>query len=208
MSVLASDDFNRANANPIGGSWTTAPNHNALQLLSNTCQPSSLAVDCGAYYSGITWPADQYAQVKVTVNSTGTGVGPGLFCRQDTGGANTCYRLVASHAAANNIELGKFIAGAFTGIWTRTQAFTDGDTLRLEVQGTTLRAYLNGVQIGADTTDSSIASGATGIAYSSLTSATTLVDDFEGGDFVSGPPETGIPQGVLRKVPRARRIRR
>lgn len=207
MTALATDNFNRADANPIGGNWTTANNHNAMQIVSNTCQPSSLLVDCGAYYNAITWPDDQYAQVKVTVNSTGTGVGIGLFCRQ-AAAANTCYRLVASHAASNNIELGKFVTGTFTGIWTRTQAFTDGDILRLEVQGTTLRAYFNGAQIGADTTDSSIASGNAGIAYSSATSATTLLDDWEGGDFASGTPEVGIPQGVLRKVPRAPRIRR
>ncbi len=193
MSTLATDDFNRADADPIGGSWTTASSNSAMKIVSNACQPSSLPADCGAYYNAISWPDDQYSQCKITVNDTASGSGPGVYVRLASG-AFTCYRAVASHATTNNVELAKFVAGAHTAIWQRTQSFTDGDTLRLEVQGTTLRVFINGVQVGADATDSSVTTGNAGVAYSSQSVSASL-DDWEGGDLVTVPP--GAPPPVL-----------
>lgn len=183
MGVLATDNFNRADVNPIGGNWTTVTSEGAFKIVSNAVQPASLSADSTAYYNAVTWPNDQYAQVKVTVNETtaGNGLGP---CVRASASANTFYRVVADHAGSGNIELSKFIAGSYTQIWGRTATFVNGDTLRLEVQGTTLRVYINGVQVGADATDSSIASGNAGLAYSSNT-VSVSGDDWEGGDFAA-----------------------
>lgn len=190
MSVLATDDFNRANETPLAGNWTTVTSETNSNLSSNTVVPSVLSNDSTVYRNDITPPNDQYSQAKITVNNnSGGGIGQGVAVRVATG-ARTYYRVVADHAASNNVELGAMVAGTFTPIWTRTQAFTDGDTFRLEVQGTTLRVYRNGVQIGADSTDSNIASGRFGLSYSS-TATSASADDWEGGDFAgavsSGP---------------------
>lgn len=184
MSVLGTDAFTRANETPLAGNWTTVTSDTAFNLASNAVTYSNVNNDAAAYRNDITPSADQYSQLALTVTGIGGGgQGFGVCCRASTV-ARTYYRLVADHSATN-VELGARVAGVFSTIWTRAQAFTNGDVLRVEVQGTTLRAYINGVQIGADVTDTAIASGRFGIAYSSvLTSATG--DDWEGGDFASG----------------------
>lgn len=180
MSTLASDDFNRANTATLGANWTPQNASNRFwQVSSNTAIPNSYANDTGEWYSGITWPNDQWSQCTCNVGSTASaGVGPAV--RHNA--ATTRYRLVASTAGSNNFELGKEVSGSFTLIWDRTSAFTSGNTVRLEAQGTTLRAFNNGVQIGANSTDSSIASGPAGIIYSSTDSGSS-VDNWSGGDF-------------------------
>lgn len=184
MSTLASDTFNRANANPIGGNWTTGSGDGAMQITSNAAWPADNTLDSQAYYNAVTWPADQWSEVAVTSGTIGGGTGFGVSARKSAAAA-THYRLVVDRNASNNIELAKVVAGAFTLIWDRTSAYSDGDVIRLEVQGTTLRAYRNGTQIGADSTDSGIATGNAGIMYSSTDTA-AKGDNWNGGDFSSG----------------------
>jgi hypothetical protein len=99
----------------------------------------------------------------------------------------TCYRLIGDHAASVNFSIDKFVSGTFTNLGTRTQAFSDGDLVYLEVQGTTLVAKVAGSQLGASITDSAIASGKAGISFSSTETSASL-DDWEGGDFAAGGP--------------------
>jgi hypothetical protein len=69
-------------------------------------------------------------------------------------------------------------------VWNRTQAWTNADTLYLEIQGTTLIAKVNGAAIGTSTTNSAISSGNAGVDYSS-TLNTPSDNDWEGGDFAA-----------------------
>src|SRR5205814_109515 len=138
MAILATDGFDRANANPIGAPWTTTSGESAMQIVGNVATPSTLASDCGAYYSGITWPADHYSKAKLSVTGTaGSQAGARLKVRQASG-ANTYYLLVVDHAATLNVALQKVIAGVFTTLtgFPVTQAWTDGDTWELWVVGT------------------------------------------------------------------------
>jgi hypothetical protein len=182
VTTLAADQFTRADANPIGAGWTTITSHQAFQIVSNAATPNSVASDAGSWKTG-TFSNDQYVQAKLFVVGTGTGGnGPGLAARVASG-ANTYYRLAANHqATTQNLQLGKFVAGTFTSIWQRLAAFTDGALFRLEVRGTTLRVFINGVQVGADATDASIAAGNPGMAYSSSCTSASI-DHFEAGDF-------------------------
>jgi hypothetical protein len=191
MGILASDNFNRANENPLGnGVWTTGSGNAAMQIVSNQATPTDLSVtNDGSYYSGISWPANQYSKAKLTVNSTlGSTRGPGLFVRQQSG-ADTKYMLITDHAASNNVTLVRISAGVFTNLtgFPLTQAWTDGDTWELRVVGTTLSVWRNGIQVGPNVTDSSITSGSPGIGLSTdVTSA--AIDDWEGGT----PDSTGL----------------
>ena len=189
MSVIATDDFNRANETPMAGNWTQIEAHE-WNLTSNVATPAFVSLDTASYWNATTFPNDQYSQAKITVTGTGGGgAGLGLGVRMSgTVGNATYYRLVIDHASSNNIELSRIVGGAFTQLWLRTQAFTNGDTLRLEVSGSTLTAKLNGTAIGTTYTDASpIASGRAGIAFSSSETAATL-DDWEGGDLAAVTP--------------------
>lgn len=181
-TVKITDSATGSNANPIGGNWTTMGGEADMQRLGNTFTPSVTGADCAARNTSVSVGANQYAQAKVTVTGTagaGSGIGVGL---RMSSGARTYYRLVIDHAASNNVELCKFVAGTFTSIWIRTSGtWSNGAMLRLEAEGTTLRAYLDGIQIGANVTDASIASGDTGIAYSSAETSASLIN-FESGE--------------------------
>ena len=118
----------------------------------------------------------------------------GVLVRAD--GSRNFFRAVASHAAADNVEVGVRTGGAFTPLGTRTTTWVDGDVLRLEVSGTspniTVKVFQNGSQLGADITGATGPdSGDPGIAYSS-TSTSAVVDVWEGGDL--GAATTILPQ--------------
>jgi hypothetical protein len=184
MAVLATDAFTRANNADLGTAWDVSTGQGAFAISGNTAI-SNFVGDAGESYNAITWPDDQYVQAAVTVTggtTPGGGAGLGVQARAATG-AWTAYRLVVSTAVTNNIELAKFVAAGYTLLGQRTQAWTAGDTLRLEAQGTTLRVLRNGVQLGATFTDSGIASGRGGIVLSFGDSVAGSLDNFEGGDF-------------------------
>lgn len=198
MSVLATDNFNRANAANLGANWTEELG--GWSIVSNAAVPDNLGgSDSIGYWNAITWPNDQYSQAKITVTgTTGNSQGLGVTVRKSTSTVAR-YRLVADHAAANNMELAVFNT-AYTSLWQRTQAFTNGDTIYLEAQGTTIIGKLNGVAVGAATTNSAIASGKAGIGFSSFETAAVL-DDWEGGDFATtakAPPPFRRPYRFFR----------
>lgn len=183
MAVLATDDFNRADSADLGANWN--PGIGPMQILSNKATWGSAAgdgSDAGENYSAISWPDDQYGQVAISgQDTTGSGSGIGIMLRYAN--SSNYYRIVVSGDAANNVVVAKVVSGGFTQITTRTQAWTNGDILKVEVQGNTLKVFRNGVQLGANITgDAALATGGVGMFYSS--SANTIrADDFEGGDF-------------------------
>jgi hypothetical protein len=208
MAILASDNFNRADEDPLsgGGNWSVANSELKFKLISNAVVPAGPASDSGEYYSGVAWPNDQYSKAKLScVGSGGGGAGVGLKVRQASG-ANTQYRVVVDHAAANNVDLQKVVAGSYSSVagYPRTQAWADGDTWELRAQGTTLSVWLNGVQVGADATDNGIASGSAGIAFSS-TETSASIEDWEGGDFSGATltPQTGCFTMIADRMAKA-----
>lgn len=204
MTALATDNFNRANVDPIGGNWTTISTEGDLAIVSNAVTPHSLAVDSGAFYNAITWPNDQYSQLNLTVSSTTSAQGMGPAVRVASA-AETYYRVVLSHAATLNVVLHKVVASSLSTLWSRTATFNDGDLVRLEVQGTTLRVFIAGTQVGADFSDSSspITSGSAGIGYSPAATSNSG-DNWEGGDLVTSipyiDPITHIPPYMLEML--------
>ncbi len=185
MSILASDNFNRANETPLsgGGNWTTQTGSNAFNLSSNVAVPSVVNNDDVSVYTAGTWPNDHYSQADLTVTSTAGGdQGIGLVVRASAA-AVTHYRAVADHAASGNISIDKAVAGVYTTLSSGTSSWTNGATWELDVQGTTLTFKRAGTTI-LSTTNASIASGKPGIMLSSnVTSAS--VDNWAGGDFSS-----------------------
>jgi hypothetical protein len=193
VSLLASDNFDRANANPIGAPWTTASGLSAMQIAGNVCTPSSLAADCGADYTGVTWPADHYSKAKLSVTGTSGGGSGACLSVRSASGARTLYRLEVDHAATNNVAVEKYVTGTPSAlIGPLTLAWTDGDTWELRAQGTTISVYRNGVLVGSATDSSSpLLTGNPGIGYSSSETAASI-NDWEGGDF-AGASAVRIP---------------
>lgn len=188
-AVIATDTFTRANETPLASPWTqlSAISGSTLNLSSNTVVPAAVGSNTHYYYSSGTFPNDQYSQA--TIAATGGGAsqssGPGVMVRAS--GTNNGYIVNFNKAASNNVSLIKYVAGTPTIVWIRTQAWTNGDTVRFEVVGTTLRVFRQGVQIGADATDSSLTSGRPGLTYFSEAGMSAIsIDNWEGGDFATG----------------------
>jgi len=191
MAVIATDDFNRANG-AIGANWSDVDS--TFLVSSNTAIPNSYASDAVVRYSAATWPNDQYCLAAIRASGGGIGTGIGLVLRCSTS-VQTYYRFVVD---VTGVDIGRVVTGAFTPITTRATTWgivTASDILKCEIQGTTIRVYKNGVQLGADITDANIASGQPGLGYSS-TGSDSFLDNWEGGDFST--PATGASVAWIR----------
>lgn len=190
---MAVDDFNRGDSASMGANWTTCTgtnlNANGFKILSGAAVPESNTVDSMEIWNADSFSADQYAECACTVTGTNAGTGPGPFVRGTSGVNPPCYRATVMKAASNNVEVLRQVGTTYTTIEFRTTTWVDGDILRLEVQGSTLRVYQNGVQLGADMSDGALASGNPGIIYSSTTTSSSL-DNWQAGNLVTGPAPT------------------
>jgi hypothetical protein len=185
MSVLFSESFTGANANPIGGNWTTNTGLAAIQRISN-CSDGT-AGDSGAYVNSVSPPNDQYA--KVTHNGAPLTTDGGPMCRAASG-AVTHYLL----DFGGTLQIYLVNAGVYTAIGgSSVKTVSFGDTMQLSCVGTTLTGYWNGVST-VSTTDGTLASGLFGIFVSNVTQRYTA---FEGGDFISGATPVLMGQSCL-----------
>jgi hypothetical protein len=199
LSVLASDNFQRANANPIGGNWSplsTTGSWAAAQLLSDLVTGTTLGDGCDSYWNALSWANDQWSMVTVHTN-TASYVGCGV--RYNTSGTQTGYRLFWNGAAlgsSGTLTLQKVISGGFTSIGTLTLTMNVGDTLLLCAIGTQLLAYWNGLLLMAYT-DSAIASGAPGFVVVAETAVTNAgISAWSGGTFQNAPNPFTIGGGM------------
>jgi hypothetical protein len=191
MTILATDDFTRANNADLGTNWdevTGDKNVLGFDINANTAIPHDVTEDSSETNNAATWPNDQYSKVTLA-NSTadGAGIGSGPSCRMAGGATKTQYRLVVN---ASGYELGRFDALVFTSLSTGTgTTFAAADTAGLEVRtnGANCDWILkkNGTQFASGTDTTPIASGKAGIGYSS-TSTTAALSAWEGGSF-DGP---------------------
>lgn len=191
MSILASDDFNRANGT-LGANWTTRTGESAMAVVSNQATPTDSSNNCSAYYSGAligggAWPADQYAESTLGATlETATDNGGGATVRCATA-ANTAY-----FCQSNSVEtrIYKAVAGAYTQLGSDGAAGAVGSLIRLTASGTSITCAKNGSAVVGPVTDSSIASGNAGIRGSSA-SLNGPVNSWEGGDLLTASALAG-----------------
>ena len=176
MALPATDNFNRADVNPIGGNWTTIGALSAVQIVSNAAKGTNASGRSAAYWNADAFANDQYAQTVVPFTG---GLYDGPVVRAATG-AETYYNFRPN--GASTAILYKAVAGTFTALGSGW-AFVAGNTLKLSIEGTTLTGYINGVAQDPTQTDSALASGSAGIRF--YGTGGTL-DDFEAGNTEAG----------------------
>lgn len=175
MTVLATDDFNRADG-AIGANWSNLAD--AFVIATNKARSGSGTTDSITIstYTNATWPNNQYAQCVIgsPVAVSDEGVGPIIRCSD----ANNLYI-----AQGNTVEtkLYKRVGGAFTQLGSDGAAVADGDTLYVEAQGTSILVKKNGSTIIGPVTDAALSAGNAGMWG---TRQAMRADDFAGGDFV------------------------
>lgn len=174
MSLPFQDNFNRANADPIGGNWTTSPGvAGGVRIASNSANASATGVGThGAYVNSEIFPADQYAQTTCSAASANDGP-----CVRQSTSADSHYRLGIRNSTT--LRVIKRVAGVDTqlGADYTISAFNSATVLKLRVVGTTLTPSVDGVDL-ATRADSALSSGVAG--YFWVTSSNTF-DNFEAG---------------------------
>lgn len=185
----ASDDFNRANENPLAGNWETVIA--GLQLASNVGKAASAAACAAAYKASVTaFSGDHYSEFVIGNATAFDYPGAGLRCNT-TGGGNGYFAVVETDS--NRIQWRKLVLGVFSNIGS-TIAYTDanGDTIRASVTtngvSADLRVYVNGVQQGATLNDAVgvLTGGQPGLYYEFGNSNGTTIDNFAAADLGSG----------------------
>ena len=195
MSVLVTDDFNRADGG-LGANWTTIAANEAPQIRSNLVEDLTANVTgAGALYTAITWPSDQYASFTIVSLVTSSTREVNIWLRalttEATGYAFTVNGPLGSTA---RLRIRRINNGTPTSLGDTGAAATvaANDVLRAEVIGsgasTTVNLYINGIIQLTNTDGTPINSGSAGIslfAPSGGTTADAQLDNFEGGDFGS-----------------------
>jgi len=183
--AIATDDFNRADGD-VGSDWSassSAGSSNKPDVSSNQLKPQASGEDEIAYYSAKKFDYDQYSQVVFSNVETSSSSGVVVRAR-----ANDWISYEKN--TSNNLQrIIWYNAGAFSVLGSYAGAFADGDVIRLEVEGSTLRAYQNGV-LRITVTNSGVfmdydSGGAMVYAGVKLSeSSTTLerMDNWEGGN--------------------------
>jgi len=134
------------------------------------------------FWNGASFSNDQFSQITITSAGGATSaLGPAV--RVQSSGEN-CYALAAVGAT---IQLQVESSGVNSSLASYAYQVVPGDVLRLEVQGTTLTAKLNGKAI-ITATNSAFTSGAVGILALNTSSPST------GDDWIGGPISLPLPR--------------
>jgi hypothetical protein len=189
MTILATDDFNRADAGTLGANWTDLAGETGWSIVSSEAKVTSAgSVTMASRWTAVSFPNNQWAQVAVgsTLETTSDqGVGP--MVRAQSGGDRI---LMQGNSVQTRVY--KKVSGTFTQLGTDGPAVTNGDVLYLEIQGTTVVAKLNGTSVCG----SPIALGtgpSTGSAglWAAPVSVLDTGNNWSGGDFNIGLPNKG-----------------
>lgn len=175
------DNFDREDqsglgTNGAGSSWTACKGV-GLDIITNKASTASSTSTRGNYQTGTSQTNDQYAQAVIGGKDVGSYFTI-LLRGAGADGSRNCYKITVG--GTNEYYIEKDTAGTNSTLVSGTTTFANGDTLRGEVEGTTIRLKVNGATVDT-TTDSAHASGSTGIeGYWENTTVT--LDNFEAGD--------------------------
>ena len=186
-NTLATDVFDRTDANDLGANWSPYTGSAQGQIFSNRVQPLSVAISSGfEQYNAVTPANNQWAGLQIILlSNVGGYVNYAVYARLADPNTITGYLFAMQN---DQVFLGKQVAGSFTSLASVAHTYASTETLFLECVGTGLEGYINGTSV-LTTTDSDIASGKTGLGWFADTGAATsdiVMDNFSMGDFTAG----------------------
>lgn len=196
MALPATDGFNGTDGQALttySANWSLNAGDFAIYTPGGETdlRPNGVSAECAARWNADVFGNDQYAQAVLTDLSSGGGIAVGLAVRCDTGGAASYY---AYYTDTTISYISKSILGTVTQIGANRAVPAIGSVLRLEVIGTSITIYDDGVAMGITETDSALTSGSAGV--SGFGSANfNRIDSWEGGNLSGGGggPTTPVP---------------
>ena len=173
------DTFDRANSTNLGSDW--AEDSGNWEIVSNNLVQGT----AGNSYRKLRWvgaamDSSDYS-VEVVARSANLGIGPCARCAASSAVTYYAYVIFGGDAA----YLVEITAGGETILDTGSAITASTNyTLRLEVDGSTIRGYLNGV-LDVSATDASLASGPPGIMAYGGGNANTYVTTWTASDLAA-----------------------
>jgi hypothetical protein len=169
MTLL--DDFNRANG-ALGASWTALVGTAPYSIISNAAAPDGASNENCVIYNAFTPGNDHWAAATVTAHNVDSFVGVAVRAS-----GTSWYGFYGDTLSR---YLFSVVSGSYTVLATTGTGFAVNDVVRIEAEGTTIRALVNGVE-WTSVTDSSLASGSAGLVTWSTGNVGRL-DDFSAAD--------------------------
>ena len=194
MALPATENFNRSDeALQDSSDWAVVDG--SLAIVSNEIDPNSTGGNIGIWQSD-SFDDDQYAQMVLSdrpANFNYIGAGVRL-----TGTGSTDTDGYVAYVSSNALKLERFDNDTITNLGTDSTVYNDGDTVKIESNGSTIRALIDDVE-KLSNTDSTHTSGAAGIA--GYWNQTSKGDDWEGGNLSVA---TGNITPLLGRIRRSR----
>jgi hypothetical protein len=170
--TYATDNFNRANVNPIAGNWTTNPGAGAMRISGN--QLMGVGTSNTIYWNANSFSNNQCSRVTM-VDLGATYGGPAV--RVSSSQHSYYYFKVANGGTA--YEYGKVVNGSWSPLGAAVSGTPQAnDVLTFCAFDNVLTGYVNGV-FNATRTDSSLNSGGPGVT---LYGTVTHLKDWAGWD--------------------------
>ncbi|MFI6304277.1 hypothetical protein ACIBCH_20595 [Amycolatopsis thailandensis] len=175
------DDFNRADSSDLGANWVEVSGDWAIvsnQLSAGNTGGTVILRAAGAMASN-----DNYAQTTIAAT---TAASHGIWCR---GNSNiTSGYLWRNDGSSWNLF--SVVGGSFSVIGTYAAAAAPGDVAKVQAVGSTIKAFVNGVE-RVSVTDTGVTTG-TSVGYRTESTNAIRFDDFSAADVTSG---TSAPAG-------------
>lgn len=187
MALPASDAFTGTGGASLGSNWTAISG--TFALYSDGACPTAGGTECGSGWNADTPDNDQYAETVLGAGGSGVYAGPAV---RVSSSAATYYGFYTR--IAGNTYYFKMVAGSYTDLTSLAAiSRSAGDTLRIEISGTSITCKANGAT-EKTLTDNSISSGRVGITgYSS--GSTNMLDSWAGGNLTAAAPNTILRVG-------------
>jgi len=185
QNVLFSDNFTRANENPLsdGGQWgpfqEVGVNLPQLQVVSNKAEASSTAGRNVSIVTGTSFPSNQWCEL--TPSSVTSGV-TALKLRSTSGNPGTAYDVAFS---VSGWQIQRESGTTFSVLATIGGSLVVGHAYLFTAIGNVLSLFDNGTLVGS-TTDNTLTTGTVGIRLNPGTPVTNLTFSlFRAGNFSS-----------------------
>lgn len=212
MTLLASESFNKADSTTLGPdlAWTEVVGN--AEVLGNRFHNVTVAGVVAARCNTDLGTADHYAQAIIST-LTRSSFAAGELSIRFANAADTRYTFVILKTSAHPAgawAIDKTVAGVNTGLVAETAyTWAANDVVKFQASGSTLKGYINGVEV-ASFTDTSIATGTkVGLGgYRDVSGDDFTWDSFEAGDLLTPPPIpelTPPAQPLVLPMPAAQR---
>lgn len=195
-TLVASDNFNRANNADLGASWDVTTGSTACQIVSNQIRSTTASQTCLETYNATPVSPDQYSKATIkTFTATGGNSAFAFVATRAAGpSADTEYKGGASgNWAWNSSAISKAVAGVQTQlVQDSTITWAVADVMKLESVGATHTLYRNDVPILEAGDAAVLATGRAGVgmlAFGGVVADVEL-DDWEVGTITTQAAST------------------